>query len=66
MPLASDRQVNEKPFEIGMNLQKTAGFHPLSWEKTAKIEDRKRMAVIVKGRYYRGVSLRHRHYRILP
>jgi hypothetical protein len=35
MPLASDRQVNEKPFEIGINLQKSAGFHPLSWEKTA-------------------------------
>ena len=34
MPLASDRQVNEKPFEIGMNSQKSAGFDPLSWEKT--------------------------------
>ena len=37
MPLASDRQVNEKPFEIGMNSQKSAGFDPLSWEKTEKI-----------------------------
>ena len=36
MPLASDRQVNEKPFEIGMNSQKLAGFDPLSWEKTGK------------------------------
>ena len=36
MPLASDRQVNEKPFEIGMNSQKSAGFDPLSWEKIAK------------------------------
>ena len=36
MPLASDRQVNEKPFEIGMNSQKSAGFDPLSWEKTVK------------------------------
>jgi hypothetical protein len=35
MPLASDRQVNEKPFEIGMNSQKSAGFDPLSWEKTS-------------------------------
>ena len=34
MPLASDRQVNEKPFEIGMNSQKSAGFDPLSWDKT--------------------------------
>lgn len=36
MPLASDRQVNEKPFKIGTNSQKSARFDPLSWEKTAK------------------------------
>jgi hypothetical protein len=36
MPLASDRRVNEKPFEIGMKSQQFARFDPLSWEK---IED---------------------------
>jgi hypothetical protein len=33
MPLASDRQVNEKPFEIGINSQKCARFDPLDREK---------------------------------
>jgi hypothetical protein len=35
MPLASDRQVNEKPFKIGTNSQNPPLFDPLSWEKTA-------------------------------
>jgi hypothetical protein len=34
MPLASGRQVNEKPFKIGINSQNFARFDPLSWEKT--------------------------------
>ena len=34
MPLASDRQVNEKPFKIGTNSQNPPLFDPLSWEKT--------------------------------
>jgi hypothetical protein len=33
MPLASDRQVNEKPLEIGINSQKYARFDPLDREK---------------------------------
>jgi hypothetical protein len=36
MPLASGRQVNEKPFKIGINSQKSTRFDPLSWEKTPK------------------------------
>jgi hypothetical protein len=36
MPLASDRQVNEKPFEIGMNSQNSPRFDPLDREKTEK------------------------------
>jgi hypothetical protein len=28
------RPVNEKPFKIGLNLQKNVQIHPLSWEKT--------------------------------
>jgi hypothetical protein len=36
MPLASGRQVNEKPLKIGINSQKSARFDPLSWEKTRK------------------------------
>jgi hypothetical protein len=30
------RPVNEKPFKIGLNLQKNVQIHPLSWEKTQK------------------------------
>jgi hypothetical protein len=36
MPLASDRQVNEKPLEIGINSQKYARFDPLDREKIEK------------------------------
>jgi hypothetical protein len=38
MPLASDRQVNEKPFKIGMKSQNAARFDPLSWEMIASLQ----------------------------
>jgi hypothetical protein len=34
------RPVNEKPFKIGLNLQKNVQIHPLSWEKTHIFEGR--------------------------
>jgi hypothetical protein len=32
--------VNEKSFKIGLNLQKNARIHPLSWEKTPFFDGR--------------------------
>jgi hypothetical protein len=34
MPPTGDRQVNEKPFRIAINLRESAPFYPLDLQKT--------------------------------
>jgi hypothetical protein len=47
MPLASDRQVNKKPFKIGMKSQNSARFNPLSWEMIENLLSRVHQNVAV-------------------